>query len=220
MKNPDAIEMLTVLNTERARYQSEADALNQKSAAFRKQLADLEAASAAELTALESATAALADALESGDPNAIGKARERAAEASRVRSEGQDRQTEHEALRTALASLEQRGREIGAQILSIEDREKELVAQRLEEEAARIATDYRLALETHASCIARAQALNTFAIQIGKPGNYAPPPYTLPTIIGENMGSSGRVVIDLGQKRERALSDLRERIRAEGFAGV
>lgn len=216
-----AIEQLAAIKNERDRLQAEAQAINAKAAPLNQQLAQLESAAADDAQAVTAATAALAAALETGDQEAITEARNRAAAASKAESKASARQTEIAALRAAIAALSEKTRPIGQRLMELHAQEKTLAGQRLSE----IALDdlrhrYRDKMHELAVIVAEAQALNLIAMQADHPGNYAPPPFALPSLVGESICESGRVAIDLAPMRDKARAVLVERLHAEGFAGV
>lgn len=216
-----AIEQLAAIKTERDRLSAEAQAINAKADTLRQQLAELEAAATGDAEAVAAATAALAAALEAGDREAIESARNRAAAASKAEAKANARETEIKALRAAIAGLQDKARPIGQRMFDLSEQEKALTGQRLDEVAADVGQRYRAKMGELAVIVAEAQALSLTAIRIDRPGNYAPPPFAMPSLVGESICESGRVAIDLAPMRDKAISALVESLHAEGFtAGV
>ncbi|GAB3189122.1 hypothetical protein [Hydrogenophaga aquatica] len=212
-----AIKQLAAIKTERDRLSAEAQVINAKADTLRDQLADLEAAATGDAEAVVAATAALATALEAGDREAIESARNRAAAASKAAAMANGRETEITALRVALAGLQEKARPLGQRMMELAEHEKGLTGQRLDEVAAEVAQRYQAKMCELALIVAEAQALAVTAIRIDRPGNYAPPPYAVPSLVGESICASGRVAIDLAPMRDKAISKLVGGLQAEGF---
>lgn len=216
-----AIEQLAAIKTERDRLIAEAQGINAKADTLRDQLAELEAATTCDAEAVAAATAALAAALEAGDREVIESARNRAAAASKAEAKVNAREIEKKALRAAIAGLHEKSHPIGQRIFDVSQQEKALTGQRLDEVAADVGQRYRAKMGELAVIVAEAQALSLTAIRIDRPGNYAPPPFAMPSLVGESICESGRVAIDLAPMRDKAISALVESLHAEGFrAGV
>lgn len=215
-----AIELKAVKHAEREALTKAADALEAKAAPLRAQLAANEQAQVADVQAIAEATAALASALAGDDQSAIALARSRVAAASKAESKGSTRATEIDALKAAIEALNAKARPIGLRMMELAQDEQALTGQRLHEVAAEVGRRHVAALNTLAAVTADAQALNILAMRLGVAGNFGPLPYAVPSIIGENHGNSGRVVVDLEPLRRDALAALVARLKAEGFKGV
>jgi hypothetical protein len=105
-------------------------------------------------------------------------------------------------------------------IHELHQREKLLTGQRLHEVAAEVGERYKAVMHTLADVVADAQALGITAMKLDLNVSFAPAPYALPSIVGENMGTSGRVVVDLAPLRQQAAAALVERLHVEGFMVV
>lgn len=215
-----AIEQLAAIKSERDRLNTDAQAINGKADALRQQLAELEAAQAGDAEAVAGATTALAAALEAGDLEAIESARNRAAAASKAEAKASARKTEMEALKAAIEALHEKARPIGSRMIELHQKEQALGGQRLQEVAAEVGDRYKAVMHDLADVVAEAQALGILAIKLDINASYAPPPFALPSVIGENMGASGRIVVDLAPLRQRAAAALVDRMHAEGFTGA
>lgn len=196
---------------------TKSQAINAKADTLRDQLAELEAAATGDAQAVAAANAALATALEAGDREAIESARNRAAAASKAAAMANARETEITALRAAIARLQEKARPLGQRMKELAEHEKGLTGQRLDEVAAEVAHRYEAKMGELALIVAEAQALAVTAIRIDRPGNYAPPRYALPSLVGESICASGRVAIDLAPMRDKAISKLVGGLQAEGF---
>ncbi len=215
-----AADAIAAIKTERDSIHREIQAITGKVQALTGQLSALEAVQAAAAAEQASAVEALTAALEAGDQQGIEKARNRAAAASEREAKASACADESRALKAAIAALNVKMAPMAERLRNLRLEEMDAAALRLREVAALVGDEYRELLHKLGGVIVKAQALSATAERLGRPAGYAPPPYAMPSVIGESIGASGRVVIDLEPMRQRAMELLTAQLRAEGFAAV
>lgn len=212
-----AIDRLTAFNQDTEATRRELAALNDQEQQLRRQLADLEAETADARGAMDAATAALTAALTSGDPEAVAKARNQAAGARKDQGKADMARLEADALKAAIQAVQAKAAPLATLQMSRREQSKDLTADRLSEYADEVTEKYRAALQHFAATVAEAQALWKLCLELDRPSDYAPPPFVMPAVVGENIGKSGRVVIDLAPLRQMAYGEAIDRLKSEGF---